>query len=372
MAELTVTSSFVSAIADGTDATVVRPSNWNAGMTASSGQLTPVRGGTGADTSASSGIAHIAGGTWTVSAVVEADLTLADNTTANVSTTAHGFAPKITDTTKFLKGDGTWATPSGGTSLDGITAAAANQAGILNADFNIVWKWAPTTDSTIKLSITESAAATGGTVTSGIANQALVRFSTLAASTASPFQVYVRGAFAFGASSTTAQLFGATGSNSAPSFAFAGAPASGFYWVGAGSTFKAVTGTTDAVQFDGTNGTQFFSQIKPNSNGAVALGQGGVGWKGLYLDYTNTATVGNVTIDKPSGRVNLAAAGTQLTLTNSLITAASHVFLNSDGAPGNVVAVQFYAVPAAGSCTINAVPAVTNQTAIDFVVVNAD
>ena len=33
-------------------------------------------------------------------------------TTAVVSTSANGLAPKVTDTSKFLRGDGTWATPT--------------------------------------------------------------------------------------------------------------------------------------------------------------------------------------------------------------------------------------------------------------------
>jgi len=45
-------------------------------------------------------------------AVVEADITLADNTTNDVSITNHGFTPKApNNTTLFLRGDGTWATP---------------------------------------------------------------------------------------------------------------------------------------------------------------------------------------------------------------------------------------------------------------------
>jgi hypothetical protein len=43
--------------------------------------------------------------------VVEADISLSDNTTNDVSTTKHGFVPKApNDTTKVLRGDGTWAT----------------------------------------------------------------------------------------------------------------------------------------------------------------------------------------------------------------------------------------------------------------------
>jgi hypothetical protein len=46
-------------------------------------------------------------------AVVEADMTLSDNTTNDVSTTKHGFVPKAPNsTTSFLRGDATWATPS--------------------------------------------------------------------------------------------------------------------------------------------------------------------------------------------------------------------------------------------------------------------
>ena len=50
-------------------------------------------------------------------AIVEADLTLADNTTNDVSTTKHGFVPKApNDTSKILRGDGAW-----GQSVVGLT-----------------------------------------------------------------------------------------------------------------------------------------------------------------------------------------------------------------------------------------------------------
>lgn len=124
------------------------------------------------------------------------------------------------------------------------------------------------------------------------------------------------------------------------------------------------------------SGTKVFNadgaQLYPSGAGGANLGAGALGFGGLFLDYTNTATVGAVTINKPSGRVIMGAGASTFTLTNSKITAASHVLVSCDSDPGNAVAVQVWAVEAAGSCTINARPAVTNQTTINFVVVNAD
>lgn len=52
------------------------------------------------------------GTTPTYSAVVEADITLADNTTNNVSTTKHGFVPKLpNDANKFFDGTGAFSVP---------------------------------------------------------------------------------------------------------------------------------------------------------------------------------------------------------------------------------------------------------------------
>jgi hypothetical protein len=90
---------------------------------------------------------------------------------------------------------------------------------------------------------------------------------------------------------------------------------------------------------------------------------------GLRLDYTNTATVDAVTIDKASGRVNIAAAGTAVVVTNSLVTAASHVFVVASTADATARVTSV--VPAAGSFTINTV-ACTAQTSFDFLVINAD
>lgn len=56
--------------------------------------------------------------TWSALSFLEAaesDLSITDVVTGNVSTSAHGFAPKApNDTAKFLRGDATWASVPGG------------------------------------------------------------------------------------------------------------------------------------------------------------------------------------------------------------------------------------------------------------------
>jgi hypothetical protein len=59
------------------------------------------------------------GATPSWSAVVEADLSLSNNTTANVSAATHGFAPKLPSSAiQFLDGTGNWSTPSASSTND--------------------------------------------------------------------------------------------------------------------------------------------------------------------------------------------------------------------------------------------------------------
>lgn len=89
----------------------------------------------------------------------------------------------------------------------------------------------------------------------------------------------------------------------------------------------------------------------------------------FYLQYTNTATVGAVTINKPKMRVNIATAGTSVVVTNSLVTAASTVLCQAS--TNDTTAQVKNVVPAAGSFTLTTV-AVTAQTSFDCVLFNAD
>lgn len=107
--------------------------------------------------------------------------------------------------------------------------------------------------------------------------------------------------------------------------------------------------------------------LKPTSNGVPSLGASGLGFKDLFMDYTNTATVGNVTIHKSSGQCIVASLASAVTVTNNQVTANSHVFATpcQNDATGRIVSV----VPAAGNFTINCVAPTANM-AVNFFVVN--
>jgi hypothetical protein len=74
---------------------------------------------------------QVSSGTPSFVQVADADLSFTDNTTGNVSTSAHGYTPKAPNTTTtFLRGDATWGTPTPGvmmTQLAGGSALTVNQ-----------------------------------------------------------------------------------------------------------------------------------------------------------------------------------------------------------------------------------------------------
>jgi hypothetical protein len=150
------------------------------------------------------------------------------------------------------------------------------------------------------------------------------------------------------------------GGASNPSFSFTGATTTGFWRSSVTTIAYAVAGQT--------YGLFTSAGIVPGIAG-MTLGNATTQWSQLYINYTNTATVGAVTINKASGRVNIAAAGTSVVVTYSLVTAKSHVFVVASTA--DATAQVKNVVPAAGSFTITTT-ATTAQTSFDFFVVNAD
>ena len=83
---------------------------------------------------------------------------------------------------------------------------------------------------------------------------------------------------------------------------------------------------------------------------------------------TTPGTTGNQTINRLAGTVNIAAAGTTVTVTNSLVTANSIIMCTVQ--TNDTTAVLKNVVPAAGSFVINMTAAVTAETAIAFFVIN--
>lgn len=142
----------------------------------------------------------------------------------------------------FVVNGGALGTPSSGTLtntagylLNNIAAAAANQAGIANGNFNIRWDWTKTSNNQTAFELGESAAATGGTSTSGIPNQVLLKLSTLASSTMSPLSVYSQAGHVFSVSPTNQQILGAVGDSTNPTYSFADDTDTGMYCGSAGN-----------------------------------------------------------------------------------------------------------------------------------------
>lgn len=90
----------------------------------------------------------------------------------------------------------------------------------------------------------------------------------------------------------------------------------------------------------------------------------------IGFDATITAggTTGNQTINKPSGTVNIAAAGTTVTVTNSLVTTSSIVYAMIRTA--DATATIKNVVPASGSFVINLGAAATAEISVGFIVYN--
>lgn len=131
-----------------------------------------------------------------------------------------------------------------------------------------------------------------------------------------------------------------------------------------------------ALQFSsGGDGTSAFDTgILRNGAGVLEINSGTGGTfrdlklRQLYPDFTNTATVGAVTINKSCGQAIMAAAATTVVVTNNLVTTNSQVLctIASDDTTATIKNV----VTASGSFTIKATAAATADTKINFLVLN--
>lgn len=90
----------------------------------------------------------------------------------------------------------------------------------------------------------------------------------------------------------------------------------------------------------------------------------------LQATYTNSAaTPGNVTNNSPRGKAAFAAAGSSVTVTSSLVTAASTVLCALETADATLTQI-LRATPTAGSFTVTGNAAATATTTFSFQVIN--
>ena len=150
--------------------------------------------------------------------------------------------------------------------------------------------------------------------------------------------------------------------------------ASGLF-LGTAGAVNFTSGSTDQtgdviLKRNGTTTLQLDATVfQPKTNGITDFGTSTLGFKRLYLDYTNTGTIGAVTINKASFRANIALGATSVVVTNSYVTAASKVLCVAaqNDTTGRVTAT----VPGAGTVTIHSI-ATTADMAVDCLVVNAN
>lgn len=151
-------------------------------------------------------------------------------------------------------------------------------------------------------------------------------------------------------------------------------------FVGAGtiesrtSTLKMRPNNTDTATFSSAS-LVLSTLVNPAVTNTLDLGSSGVIWRSLYaaqlrVDRTDTATVGNVTINKAAGSVKFAALATSLVITNSLVTTASRVIatVNTVDATMKSVVAVCTSLPGAITLTPNAIP--TGETNVSFLVLN--
>ena len=247
-------------------------------MTASSGQLSPARGGTGLDGSAAA----------------NGQLLIGNGSGFTLAALTQGSGITITNSAGGI----TIASTGGGAALSGITAATGSNTLANGNNTGQVWNWANTTNSTVAFTFGETTAATNGTSTSGVPNQVLLKLTTLAASTQSPLSVYSQGNHVFSVSPTTAQILAANGNGSSVTYSFAGSTNSGMFMSGSNLTFSA----GGAAFLQSSGGSVVFNKTAVCLGGtstAPSLTDGPFTVTGLYWPANHTIAIA----DTVSGEV---------------------------------------------------------------------
>lgn len=140
----------------------------------------------------------------------------------------------------------------------------------------------------------------------------------------------------------------------------------------AGSSFTALNlgGTSSSFPQLHVSGTTIQHRLADNS-GDCPVSAGAATFSGdiaVSKTITTPGTTGNQTINKTAGRVNIAAAGSTITITDSLVTTSSIIV--AIAATNDTTAIVKNVVASSGSFVITMNAAVTAETAINFIVIN--
>jgi len=132
-----------------------------------------------------------------------------------------------------------------------------------------------------------------------------------------------------------------------------------------GKAVLAATGTYFAVN---SVGSVAYNYLDFQKNGLTRFQVDSTGKNTFASTITTGGTTGNQTINKPSGTVNIAAAGTNVTVTNSLVSTSSIVV--AVVRTNDTTAYIKNVVPSAGSFIITLGAAATSEVSIGFIVYN--
>lgn len=119
---------------------------------------------------------------------------------------------------------------------------------------------------------------------------------------------------------------------------------------------------------DGTGATDFVVKVQSSANDYERFRVKSTGAISINSTITPIGTTGNQTINKPSGRVNIAAGASSITITNNLVSSSSIILANC--ATNDTSAIVKNVIPGAGSFIVNLSNSATAETAINWLVFN--
>jgi hypothetical protein len=111
--------------------------------------------------------------------------------------------------------------------------------------------------------------------------------------------------------------------------------------------------------------------FEPVVTGVGRLGSAAKGFAALTLDYTISATIGAVIINKPAGSGNIALGASSVVVTNSLVTANSLVLAWLMQTDGSLLYIKSV-IPTNGSFTVTGNANAAANCKFGFLVINTD